>query len=66
MNDNLGSIVHATELRNLEIAHSCVNLVCNLEIGIQFPDSDNTQYNLKFAQIPRLYGTNVLTMTMNT
>ena len=30
-------------------------LARNLEIGKQFPDSENAQYNLEIAQIPRLH-----------
>ena len=29
----------------------------NLEIGTQFPDSENVQRILKIAQIPRFHGT---------
>jgi len=32
-------------------------LVCNLKIGMQFPDCENAQCNLKIAQIPRLHRT---------
>ena len=35
------------------IAHS-QDWLCNLEIGTQFRDSENAQYNLEIAQIPRL------------
>jgi len=35
----------------------CVNLVCDLEIGTQFLDSENAQCNLEIMQIPRLHGT---------
>ena len=52
MSDDLGSIVHAI---------NCVNLVHNLEIGMQFPDSENAQHNLAIAQIPRLRGTSACT-----
>jgi len=31
--------------------------VCNLEIGVQFPDSKNAQHNLEIVQIPKLHGT---------
>jgi len=31
--------------------------LCNLEIGMQFLDSENVQCNLEIAQIPRLRGT---------
>ena len=40
MSNDLGSIVHAT---------NCVNLVHNLEIGTQFPDSENAQHNLEIG-----------------
>ena len=33
---------------NVEIAHTYV--LCNLEIGTQFPDSENAQHNLEIAQ----------------
>ena len=63
-----------TQLRDLEIVHQCrailrlctgaaqsqdcLNLVRNLKIGKQFPDSKNALRNLEIAQIPRLRGTN--------
>jgi len=40
-------------LCDLEIAH-------HLEIGTQFPDSENAQRNLEMVQNPRLRGTKVL------
>ena len=36
-NANLGSIANATEIA---WSQGCVNLVCNLEIGTQFSDSE--------------------------
>jgi len=64
------------KLRDLEIAHQCcaisrlhtgavqsqdcVNLVRNLKMCTQFPDSENAQRNLKFVQIPRLRRTYAL------
>ena len=49
-----GLIMHATEIAR---SRDCVNLVRNLEIGMQFPDSENALRNLEIAQIPRLCGT---------
>ena len=40
-------------------SRDCTTIVCNLEIGMQFPDSENAQHNLKIAQIPRLCGTEI-------
>jgi len=61
------------KLHDLEVAHrcrailrlrtgavqsrDCVNLVYNLEIGTQFPNSENVQHNLEITQIARLHGT---------
>ena len=39
---------------NVEIAHTYV--LCNLEIGTQFPDSENAQHNLEIAEIDCHYG----------
>jgi len=33
-------------------SQDCVNLVHNLKIGTQFPNSENTQRNLEIVQIP--------------
>ena len=54
VNDALGS---QQKLSDLNIAHWChaisrlhkLSLVCNLEIGMQFPDSENAQLNLEIA-----------------
>ena len=35
----------------------CANVLHNLEIDTQFPDSKNVQCNFKIAQIPKLRGT---------
>ena len=35
----------------------CTQVLCNLEIGTQFQDSENAQPNLEIAQIPKLRGT---------
>ena len=44
-------------LHILEIVQDLRNFLRNLEIGTQFPDSENAQHNLKIAQIPKLHGT---------
>jgi len=68
LSDDLGSIVHATNcvnlVHNLEIGTQfpdSENAQHNLEIGMQFPDSENAQHNLAIAQIPRLRGTSACT-----
>ena len=68
MSNDLGSIVHATNcvnlVHNLEIGTQfpdSENAQHNLEIGMQFPDSENAQHNLAIAQIPRLRGTSACT-----
>jgi len=40
-------------------SQDCANVLHNLKIGIQFPDSENVQHNLEIAQIPRLRGTHI-------
>jgi len=40
-------------------SRDCTTTVCNLEIGMQFPDSEKAQHNLKIAQIPRLRETEI-------
>jgi len=35
----------------------CISLVHSLEIGMQFPDSENALHDLKIAWIPRLHRT---------
>jgi len=47
-------IVQATDIVQ---SRDCATIVRNLEIGTQFPDSENVQRNLEMAQIPRLQGT---------
>ena len=37
------------------------NWLHNLEIGMQFPDSENAQRTLEIAQIPRMHGTYIQT-----
>ena len=68
MSNDLGSIVHATNcvnlVHNLEIGTQfpdSENAQHNLEIGMQFPDSETAQHNLAIAQIPRLRGTSACT-----
>jgi len=46
-------IVGVKSLQNV-ITQSC-KILCNLQVGVQFPDSMNAQYNLNSAQIPRLH-----------
>ena len=36
--------------------------MCNLEIGTQFPDSENAQHNLKIVQTHRLWGIHIHTL----
>ena len=38
-------------------SRDCAAILCNLEIGTQFRDSENAQHNLEIAQIPKLRGT---------
>ena len=38
-------------------SRDCANVLLNLEIGAQFPDSKNALLNLEIAQIPKLHGT---------
>jgi len=38
-------------------SRDCAPVPRDLEIGTQFPDSENAQCNLEIAQIPRLHGT---------
>jgi len=42
-------------------SRDCANILCSLEIGIQFPYSENAQCNLDIVQIPRLRGTHPVT-----
>ena len=49
----------STEIADLKIAHWCVTLMHNLEIGMQFPDSEITLQNLEIVQIPIYIGRNL-------
>ena len=44
-------------------SRDCANVLRNLEIGAQFPDSKNAQRNLEIAQIPKLHGTYIPLLT---
>ena len=54
---------HPISLLRLQIvlaqSRDRANILHNLKIGTQFPDSENAQRNLKIAQIPRMCGTNL-------
>ena len=46
-------------------SRDCITLVHNLEVGMQFPDSENVQHNLEIAQIPIFHETGTLLHPLN-
>ena len=50
-------------LTNAMQSRDCITLVHNLEIGKQFPNSENAQRNHKIVQIPRFCGTCTLLLS---
>ena len=60
--DALLTLLHSFIKSDRSCAHivrsrDCALVLCNLEIGTQFLDSENVQCNLEITQIPRLHGT---------